>query len=81
MDRGRFTSWPLLLYTRDTPPVLAGPGTIFPRRIGWSLLLLAVLLIAGVTVRLGQRNPTMQLLLVVSPTSAPVSPAPRIQRW
>jgi Staphylococcal nuclease homologue len=42
----------------------------------------AALLAAGVTVRLGQRDPTIRSSMVSPPpTSATVSPAPRAQRW
>jgi hypothetical protein len=86
MDSGRFNFWRLLLYTRAiTPPrVPAGlwPGSVFPRRGAWSLLLLVAVLAAGVSWRLNQREPPVQASAVSPPpTNAPVGPAPRAPRW
>jgi hypothetical protein len=86
VDSGRAISWRLLLYTRAIVParVTAGlwPKAVSLRWGGRSVLLLAALLIAGVAVRLGQRDPTLRSSVVSPPpTSASVSPAPRAQRW
>ena len=87
MDRGRFYSWRLLLYTRAiTPPrVLAGAwlGHMPLRRGGWSLLLLVAVLAVGVAVRLSsQDNPPVQVPAVdPHPISEPLGHAPAGPRW
>jgi hypothetical protein len=87
MDRGRFNSWRLLLYTRAiTPP--RGPagswsGSVSLRRGGWPLLLLVAVLAAGVVVRLSsQDDPPVQVPAVdPPPISEPLGHAPPGPRW
>jgi hypothetical protein len=86
MDRGRFNSWRLLLYTRAiTPPrVLAGAwlGTISLRRGGWSLLVLGTVLAVGVVVRLSHSDPPVQVPAVdPHPMSEPLGHTPPGPRW
>jgi hypothetical protein len=86
MDRGRFNSWRLLLYTRAiTPPrVLAGAwlGSMSLRRGAWYLLLLGAVLAAGVAVRLNHSDPPVQVPTVdPPPISEPLGHAPPGLRW
>jgi hypothetical protein len=86
MDRGRFNSWRLLLYTRAiTPPrVLAGAwlGNMSLRRGPWYLLPLGAVLAAGVAVRLNHSDPAAQVPAVdPPPISEPLGHAPPGPRW
>jgi hypothetical protein len=83
---GRFNFWRVLLHTRAiTPPRVQAalwPGSAFLRRGGWSVVLLAALLAAGIVVRLSQRDPTIQSSAISPPpTIVPPGPAPHAQRW
>jgi hypothetical protein len=79
---GRFNFWRVVILTRAiTPPRAVGglwPKAVCLQRHAWSVLLLLAVLVAGVVVRLSQRESSA---IDLPPTSAPLGPAPSAQRW